>query len=167
MARALRSVMLLLTIALVSACTTVDLNDPTAQAGQESPEAILNQKISALLQEQRKVCMDPKYAAVRSKSPCQSSNITFASLADNNKITATQRAQLIEASTQMDRYSHEITSLYRAFGTEPALRIADARDWAYKQSLQNRLNLANGKITWGQYLDQRMKIESEMMRRAQ
>ncbi len=168
MARAFGSAAIVLAASLLTACASVDLNDPSASAGPAStPEAVLNQKIDAALQEQRTICLEPKYAAMRSKSPCLNSEINFAQLADNTKITDAQRAQVIDAFTRMDRLYNEITAMYQAYGTEQSIRIAQARTWAFEQSLKNRLQLVNRNVTWGQYLDQRMKINSEMMRKAQ
>jgi len=167
MARAIRSIVVMLSAALLTACTTVELSKSEPAQGQAMTEAVLNQKIDALLSQQRQICMDPKYADLRGKSPCQTSEITFKQLTDNAKITSGQRIQLIEASTQMDRINKEITALYAAFGTEQATRVAQARQWAYEQSITSRLNLVNQKITWGQYLDQRVKINTEMLRKAQ
>ena len=168
MARAFGSVVTVFALSLLTACTTVDLNDPsTTTASAGSPETVLNSKVDALLQEQRSICLEPKYAAMRSKSPCLNSEINFTQLADSSKITDAQRAQVVDAFTRMDKLYNEITTVYQAYGTEQTQRIAQARTWAFEQSLKNRLQLVNRNITWGQYLDQRMKINAEMMRRAQ
>jgi|SRR5690554_910926 len=152
---------------IVSGCATVELTDPSGPPASETSETMLDQKIDALLAEQREICMSPEYAALRNKNPCSNSDITFALLADRSKITNNERSQMIAAYTRMDKVYKEITSLYQAHASEAALKVAQARTWAYDQSMKNRLNLVNGGITWGQYLDRRMQISSEMMNRAQ
>lgn len=165
MTNAVRSFFVLLGAVLLTACTTVDLKEPGSTQAQ-SPDLVLSGKIDGLLEQQRAICMEARYAALRAKSPCKSSDINFTQMSDRSKITSEQRSQLVEATTRMDQINKEITSLYRAFNTSESLRIADARSWAHEQSLKNRLSLADGNLTWGQYLEQRTKIEAEMLRRA-
>lgn len=162
----LRSGMMAMAVALITGCTSVSLNNTDPSSASGTPQAVLNQQIDKLLLEQRSVCMSAQYEAMRQKNPCSIADITFAQLADNSKITNTQRPQVIDAYTKMDKLYQEITALYQAFGTEQATKVVQARNWAYEQSLKNRLSLVNGQITWGQFLDQRKQINTEMMRRA-
>lgn len=148
---------------LISACTTVDLAEP----GSSAASGTFEQKLETLHQSQQTICMSAQYATLRQKNPCDSKDISFAQLADNARITATQRQEMVQAYTQLDAVYKEITMLYQGHGSEQATRIAKAREWAFEQSRDNRLNLVNGKISWGQYLNQRLKINAAMNQRAQ
>lgn len=155
-----------ITTSLMFGCTSIDVQGPDTTPSLNSPEAVLNSRIDQLLEQQRSICMDAAFAAMRQKSPCSNRDITFAQLADNSKITRSQRTQVIEAYTRMDPVYREITELYATYGTPEGEKVAQARDWAHEQSVASRLALVNGKITWGQFLEQRMKINAEMMKRA-
>ena len=135
-------------------------------SGQVSAGSVTD-AIAKLNVQQKEECMKPEYAPLRLKAPCSTKDLTFAQLADTTKMTDVQKDLFMQATTVMDSYSRSITDLYRQTGTPPGLKIADARDWAYAQSTQNRLELVERKITWGNYLKQRQQIEQDMLKRAQ
>lgn len=161
----IHSMFIIVATITLSACGT------SPDVGQESTRTAeidaTNQKISALIKAQLNTCMNETFETLRLLSPCQTENITFTQLANNTKITNQERELFIQASTQLDAFSKQITQTYRDADINSANKIADARAWAHTQSLENRLALINKKITWGEYLKQRMNIEASMLRQAQ
>lgn len=148
----------------LSACTVVD---PANTNGVETSENGLKEQLNQLNRSQYDICTSTKYAALQSFNPCSNKDISFAQLADNKKVTPAQRAQMIALYTELDPVYQQITALYKNQGSDDGRLIADARDWAFEQARENRLQLINGKVTWGQYLDRRVKINNTMSQRIQ
>ena len=141
----------------------IDLNQPVKQVSVSN----LNDEIIKLHMKQKEECMKPEYEPLRLKAPCSAKDVTFAQLADTTKITDAQKSLFMKAAAVMDGYSKSITELYRQSGSSAGQKIADARDWAYGQSNNNRLELVERQITWGSYLKNRQSIEQEMIKRTQ
>jgi hypothetical protein len=160
-----QSTVIVVATIMLSACGTNPDLRPESSLAAEIDAA--NQKISALIKAQLSICMNQKFEKLRLISPCQTENITFAQLANNTKITNQERELFIQASTQLDAFSKQITQTYRNADIGSSNKIADSRTWAHTQTLENRLALINKKITWGEYLKQRMNIEARMLRQAQ
>lgn len=155
-------------ILLVSAGLTA-CGSPSAPHGstaEGSPAQVLNEKVAALARSQLDECMSNEFEALRRLSPCKTGDITLAQLANNTKISQADRGVFIKASDRLDGYGKQITQIYQQSDLASAQRIAEARTWAQLEATQNRLALVNHKITWGEYLRQRMSIEAEMLRRA-
>lgn len=152
-------------VLLISGCASTQ-SDGSQLMGQISAGSIPD-AIAKLSQRQKEECLKAEYEPLRVKAPCSAKDVTFAQLADTTKMTDAQKALFLKAASAMDSYSKSITDLYRQTGTPAGMKIADAREWAYSQSTNNRLELVDRKITWGTYLRNRQNIEQEMLKRAQ
>lgn len=145
-------------------------SSPSSQVGatrEDNPAQALNEKVAAIAQSLLNDCMSTEFESLRRLSPCKTGDITLAQLANNSKINSRDRELFIQASDRLDAYSKQITQTYQQSDLTSAQRVAQARTWAQFETTQNRLALLNQKITWGEYLRQRMSIEAEMLRRAQ
>jgi len=161
----IRAWLIVLVASGLTACAS-----PSGQEGstaQSGAAEALNEQVAVLARSQLDACMSAEFAALRRLSPCQTGDITLAQLANNTKINPRDRDLFIKASDRLDEYSKQITQIYQRSDLASAQRVAQARIWAQSEATQNRLAIVNQKITWAQYLRQRMSIEAEMLRRAQ
>lgn len=139
----------------------------TSQSIQQMGDQQLKEEVSKLSLLQKDECLKPVYAPLRAKAPCSTTDISLAQLADSTKITDSQKILFIQAASTLDTYTKSITALYRRSESATGQRIAEARESAFVQVTNNRLELIDRKITWGQYLRNRQAIELEMLKRAQ
>ena len=100
----------------------------------------------------------PQYAPVIAKTPSKNTDIVFAHLSDKTKITPEQKTLFSSYLAEIEPLELKITATLRSANQTQATRIADLRDVSLLQSNQNRLNLIDQKITWGEFNIKRKEI---------
>ncbi len=103
--------------------------------------------------------MKPEYQVVIDKAPIKLTDITFTHLSDKSKMNANQKAAFLAMIEETDVLVFRITSVYRNAGDPKAQRIADLRDAIRVPLNQNRLNLIDQKITWGEFNLKRQEVD--------
>ena len=107
------------------------------------------------------VCSKPEYAPLLSVSPCDTTKITIAQEADNNKITQEQKDILVKWRSDMD-YMNERNAFFRSVGTPADKRWADYIDSVHPEIDKYNLDFYNGLITLGQYNQIRKEVTAKI-----
>ena len=109
-----------------------------------------------------KLCADPRFEPYYSKTPCVTTQITFAQLTDKSKISPAAKAIFMEVRNAVDEVNRDYLMLQSKYFGAAGAKQADLFMLITKvKNDKNNLDLYNGAITWGQYNRQRQEIISE------
>ena len=112
------------------------------------------------------VCINPDYAKLFAKTPCNSNDITLAHLADNDKIATDLKSVLLKYRTEVDAISKERNNFGRNDGF-PLDRIWFEYLSTTAQAEIDRYNLELYKenINWGEYNQARKNLNMMVAKR--
>lgn len=109
------------------------------------------------------LCTQPQYAAYFAKSSCDPANSSLAELSDNSKATKQQKEAITKIDAALNELAKQRDDAFTRFLTPPALATEavafNRKAWNRFQKL--RLDLYNGKITWGQFNTERKRGSEE------
>ena len=129
--------------------------NPQVQSGRDSAAAIIA-RMGAL-------CSKAEYAPYFSKTFCASPDASLALMTDKNKINNAERAALNAWSQEYDKLFIELNAISTKQGNENDKKIVRYRETVAQPAAQkNRLDLYDGKITWGDYNRRRKDINDAM-----
>lgn len=137
-------------------------NAEVAQASQQQQQSQIAKgqaKLDQIGQEIKAACSNPEYQIYFAKSPCSTNEITLSQMSDKTKITAAEKVVLEKALSKTDKLIKEGQAIMQSGGSQKDKEMVN-----YMQTLQtpaaekNRLDLFDGKITWGEYNRKRKEI---------
>jgi len=124
--------------------------------------------ISKLNQDIRDICTKDEYKDYYKNTPCNTNDITFEQLANNSKITENEKKILLEITNKTDVLTRQQDEARKLYGGYIDKKYAEFRnDVLIPEITSYRLDLYNGKITWGQYNQKRkdnMKEANEKLK---
>jgi len=131
-------------------------------ASQSTKQATANsvkEELDQIAQKIKAVCADAKYAAFYAKTSCQADDLTMAQMTDKSKISPLEKLQLDEVVTVTKPLIAQMNNVIRRSGNSKDSKVVDYRETVQEQALQkNRLDLYEGKETWGDYNRRRKEI---------
>lgn len=107
-------------------------------------------------------CTNPEYAAYFEMTPCLVKDIQFQHLANETKITPTQKEVFIKARAALDALNRQQLDNLRQYGGDSGRSNASKIERVQPLNDQNNLDLYNGQITWGTYSKRRREIVAQM-----
>jgi hypothetical protein len=117
-----------------------------------------DRQLQILVKEIMKNCENPKYSELAKKTPCSSAEITLEQLADNSKITPTQKLAFQELTKTSDSINQKM-DLIKSNGSMFMKKFYDYRLSTEIPKIDAyRLNLILGKTTWGEYNQKRKEL---------
>jgi len=110
------------------------------------------------------ICAKPEYASLMLKSPCISSDITFAQLADNTKLAPEQKDIFLKYRTEVDAHFKIINEFMHNDGFTLDSEWADYLDLSVQPEFEKyNLDLYKGNITWGDYNQLRKNLTDKLI----
>jgi len=131
----------ILFIALLTACAPI----------KQQPAQTDKTKLAVLSDQIKALCTNPDYAAYFAKTFCVSTDATLAKMTDKSVINAQQKEALNAWSQAYDRLAIEMNQTMRTGNAKDKKMAAYYDNIVFPAAQQNRLNLYDGKITWGEY----------------
>lgn len=151
----MRLFVILFTI-LLSACAVPPGGDILNPAPSDSPTP--RETVSVLTGKIKYFCLEPEYAAYFAKTFCTPSDINLAMMSDRSKITQAQKTALNAWAQAYDKLADELNEAL-ALTSPSNKQMADYNKMiAFPAAQKNRLELYEGKITWGVYNRKRKDI---------
>jgi hypothetical protein len=99
------------------------------------------------------------------KTPCRAQEISFQQIVDTTKITESQKSALLMQEKENMLIHMEWKKLHMQRGDQGLKTVALANNFLDPENEKNRLDLYNGKITWGEYNKRRRDIYAEFSER--
>lgn len=98
-------------------------------------------------------CADQDYAAYYAKTPCGATSPTIQQLSDTSRATKKEKEAILKVDASLAEIRDQRIALYRNTVSPPALmnKYIDTAKRTFDRGQKIRLDLYNGKITWGQY----------------
>lgn len=122
-------------------------------------QAEADRQLVILNQEYKKVCEDPKYSELVKKSPCSSALITIEQLADNSKLTPTEKIVYLDFIKSIDTLTQKMDN-FRSNGGMFWKKYYQFRiTYEIPKVDSNRIDLIQGKTTWGEYNQKRKELD--------
>ena len=151
----MRLLVILLTT-LLSACAVPPGGNSLSPTPSDSPSP--RETISALTNKIKYLCIEPEYAVYFAKTFCTPSELSLAMMSDRSKITQAQKNALNAWAQAYDKLADELNEALAL--TSPANKqMANYNKLiAFPAAQKNRLELFEGKITWGVYNRKRKEI---------
>ena len=165
--------------AIVPGQTTVS-PPPTLQAAtssqtsqqQQAPPQPQNQaasnplktSVEQIIKEQNEVCAREEYKPLFLHTWCEPKDTGFEHFVDRSKLSESDKPLFLKFQSEWGRLLLRSEAAARAYGGSKGKDLAAAFARGESLALKNRLNLYEGKITWGEYNKRRKKI-TDMFRR--
>jgi hypothetical protein len=125
------------------------------QAQAVSGKARFDQNIEAI----KAGCNSPEFQLYYNKTSCSANDITLSQMTDKSKITTAEKSVLEAATINVDNLLKDNLNLSRQLGSQKDKAYADYVETVQNPSLEkNRLDLFDGKITWGDFNRRRKEI---------
>lgn len=99
------------------------------------------------------------------KTACRAQEISFQHIADNTKITESQKTAVLLQSKENTVIQTDLKTLHKKRGDLGMKTVELATNFLDPENDKNRLDLYNGKITWGEYNKRRREIYAEFLER--
>ena len=132
---------------------------PMRDGGVAPSTAPVKSKLSVLVGQMRELCGNPTFAAYHAKTYCSVSDATLLNMTDKSKISNQEKDSLNMYSQAYDRLYKEWNDLARIEGNAQAKQLASYNEIVVQPAVQkNRLDLFEGKISWGDYNRRRKEI---------
>jgi hypothetical protein len=110
--------------------------------------------VNKLREKGQAICAMPELAPLFAKTACAPQDISFEQIADSTKVNEEQKIVLMKWIAQTDAVVKQTTELFRS-GDDGTKRWADYLESIQPENDKLKLNLYNGKITWGEFNQQR------------
>jgi hypothetical protein len=151
----MRLFVILLTV-LLSACAVPPGGSILTPTPSDTPSP--REIVTALTDKIKYFCLEPEYAAYFAKTFCTPSELSLAMMSDRTKITQAQRTAMNAWAQAYDKLVDELNEALAL--TSPANKqMADYNKMiAFPAAQKNRMELYEGKITWGVYNRKRKEI---------
>ncbi len=128
-------------------------------AAQQADSQSAKSRSDAVYAQMAASCKNPDYAAYYAKTFCSAPESTLAMMSDKSKINAREKEVLNAWSQAYDKLLLEANDLARQYGSAKDKQIILYYDTVSTPASQkNRLDLYDGKITWGDYNRRRKEI---------
>lgn len=141
---------------LLSACAVPPGGNAPNPAQSDTPSP--RETVSALTGKIKYLCLEPEYAAYFAKTFCTPSELSLAMMSDRTKITQAQKTAMNAWAQAYDKLVDELNPAL-ALTSPSNKQMADYNKMiAFPAAQKNRLELYEGKITWGVYNRKRKEI---------
>ena len=141
---------------LLSACAAPPSGSILSPAQSDSPSP--RDTVLALTDKIKYLCLEPVYAAYFAKTFCTPSELSLAMMSDRTKITQAQRTAMNAWAQAYDKLVDELNAAL-ALTSSANKQMADYNKMiAFPAAQKNRMDLYEGKITWGVYNRKRKEI---------
>jgi hypothetical protein len=128
---------------------------PQSQAQAASGKARYDQNTEQM----KAACNSPDFQLYYNKTSCLANDVTLSQMTDKSKITTAEKLVLEAATTNVDNLIKDNLNLIRQFGSQKDKALADYVETVQNPNLEkNRLDLFDGKITWGDFNRRRKEI---------
>lgn len=139
-----------------------------AQQLQQAQFADGQARINQIGAAMKGLCSNPEFQPYFAKSPCSSNDFVLSSMSDKSKITNAEKVALEAAVSAYDKLNLEANDILRKGGAADKVYVRYMEQTVIPASTKNRLDVYEGKITWGDYNKRRQEInralESERKR---
>lgn len=117
----------------------------------------------AISDEGKARCADQEFAAYYAKTPCGATSPTIQQLSDSSRASKKEREAILKVDASLAEIRDQRIALFRNTVTPPALmnRYIDTAKRTFDRGQKIRLDLYNGKITWGQYNTLRKELSEK------
>jgi len=151
----MRLLVILLTM-LLSACAVPPGGNVQSPAPSDTPTP--RETVTALTNKIKSFCLDPEYAAYFAKTFCTPSELSLAMMSDRTKITPAQKTALNAWAQAYDKAVDELNAALALTSPSNKQMAEYNKMIAFPAAQKNRLELFEGKITWGVYNRKRKEI---------
>ena len=151
----MRFLVILLTM-LLSACAVPPGGSILSPAQSDMPSP--RDTVNALTNKIKYLCIEPEYAVYFAKTFCTPSELSLTMMSDRTKISQAQKIALNAWAQAYDKFADELNEAL-ALTSAANKQMADYnKTIAFPAAQKNRLELYEGKITWGVYNRKRKDI---------
>lgn len=151
----MRLLVIFLTV-LLSACAVPPGGNILNPAPSDTPTP--REIVTTLTNKIKYFCLEPEYAAYFAKTFCTPSELSLAMMSDRTKITQPQKTALNVWAQAYDKLVDELNEAL-ALTSPSNKQMADYNKMiAFPAAQKNRMELYEGKITWGVYNRKRKEI---------
>lgn len=132
----------------------------TNQAQLEDRKEQFRAAMRDISQQVDQMCANPELSAYFAKTPCNSADSTLIQLSDTTKANKKEKEAISKLDVAVVKFLKEKEEVYSRYVVPPSLaQKAVALNKKYGDKAQKlRLELFNGKITWGQYNTERKQF---------
>jgi hypothetical protein len=129
-------------------------------AQQQQQAQVVNNKarLDQLRAEQKGMCSNPAFQPYYAKSPCSTNDLALSSMSDKSKITTAEKVALEAAASTFDKLNFEANNIIRQGNAADKAYVRYVEQTLNPAGTKNRLDLFEGKITWGDYNKRRKEI---------
>lgn len=107
-------------------------------------------------------CQDPDYSEIYAKTACRARDVTFEQISDKSKITSAQKKNFSKWRNDVNNSLREQATDYpKYFGPKGQAMAAYTLNTYIPATERLNLQLYEGKITWGQYNQQRKEMAAK------
>lgn len=131
----------------------------TSQAQNKDKAEQYKAAMSQIGEEAKSYCVQPQFAAYYAKTTCSAVAMSLEQLSDNSKVSKKEKEALSKLDTALADIKNQRIDAYRNFMV-PQARAEEYISLVtrqYNSAQKIRLDLYNGKITWGQYNSDRKR----------
>lgn len=116
--------------------------------------------MSQITEEAKSLCTQPQFAPYYAKTSCSAVGMSLEQLSDNSRTTKKEKEALSKLDTALADIKNQRIDTYRKFMVPPALadEAISLQTRQYNSAQKLRLDLYNGKITWGQFNTERKRV---------
>ena len=155
---------------LFSACMNAagwSLQDQKAmqpvQQQQQTQFASGKSRLEQISADIKGMCTNPAFQPYYAKSPCSSNDFSLSSMTDKSKITSTEKVAIEAAASAYDKLNTEANDILRQGGAADKVYVQYMEQTVIPASAKNRLDVYEGKITWGDYNKRRKEINDALI----
>jgi len=127
----------------------------TSTGGAPAAPNPIQQRSEERQAEVKAVCADPQFQELLAKSPCNIKDVTLAQLADTSKLAENLKPAFDRYKQLGKQRVAKDQEVFRKYGGDRGTKLAALGDEVIAINDKNSLALYTGRITWGQYNEQR------------
>jgi hypothetical protein len=119
-------------------------------------------RLDQIVVEMKGLCSNPEFQPYYAKSPCSSNDFVLSSMSDKSKITNAEKVALEAWASKYDKLISDSNNILRQAGNADKAWVRYMEQTVIPAATKNRLDVYEGKITWGDYNKRRKEINDAL-----